>query len=122
MRKTEACHAQEPVHVRLEHGVLVVLSARRERVAAQREAGPVDEDVQAPESLDRLRDEPLAARRVGDVQSQRHVARDAFQTACAARDPCSFALKRPRCGRSNPARGARDDGGLAFEGSHGGGD
>jgi hypothetical protein len=57
-----------------------------ERVAAEREAGVVDEDVEPPSSLDRRGDEALAARRVGDVELERDVRLEPLDAARAAGD------------------------------------
>ena len=71
VRKAEAGHPDQPVDVGLEDHALVVLGGVVEQVAPEGEAGAVDEDVQAAlERRHRLGDEPLAARRVGDVQLQ----------------------------------------------------
>jgi hypothetical protein len=70
VRQAEACHADEPVDVRVEDRVLVALVRLVVRVAAEREAGVVEEDVQAAELRDRLLDESFRARRVGDVERE----------------------------------------------------
>ena len=70
VRQAEARHPQHAVHVRLEHGRLVLLAARVEGVAAEAEAGVVDEDVEPAERLDRRVDEALAARGVASRRAR----------------------------------------------------
>ena len=67
VRQAEARHPHQPVDVRLDHPLLVVLARLPERVAADRAAGVVDEDVEPAERLDRRGDEPLRA--AGSVTS-----------------------------------------------------
>ena len=57
VRQHEARDAHEPADVRLDDRVLVLLLRLDERVAAEREAGVVDEDVDAAELLERALDE-----------------------------------------------------------------
>ena len=64
----EPRHAHQTEDVRLDHLTLVLLVRLPDRVAAPREAGVVDEDVQAAELGDGPRDELLARRRIGDVE------------------------------------------------------
>jgi hypothetical protein len=65
------------VDVRLQHDLLVLLGRVAEGVAAEREPGVVDEDVEpAAELRDRLLDEALAARAVGDVERERDLGRE----------------------------------------------
>src|SRR4029077_7093506 len=85
--QAEARHAQEAVDVRLEHGLLVFLVAGVEGLAAEAEAGIVDEDVEASELVDSLLDEALAARRVGHVELERDLRLELLGAASAAGDP-----------------------------------
>ena len=120
VRERETRHADQPVHVRLEHRPLVGLGALVERVAAEREAGGVDERVEpAAESLHGLLDEALAARGIDDVELERDIGVDPIGPAGAARDAHPLAAERGERGRADPARGAGDDRGLAVERSHG---
>ena len=67
-----------------------------ERVAAEREARGVDEDVDAAELLDGRVDEALAARRVGDVELERDDrCGNPFDPAGAADDARALARRAP---------------------------
>ena len=87
VRQGESRHSHEPVHVRAEHGRLVVLGRLGERVPPERKAGVVEQDVDAAELLDRLGHEATGARRIGDVELERHVCREAVDPARAAGYP-----------------------------------
>ena len=63
VRQAEPRHPDEPGHVDGEDGRLVLLARLVERRATQREAGVVDEDVEAAEMLDRLPDEAARSSR-----------------------------------------------------------
>ena len=104
--------------VRLEDGFLVLLGARVEGVAAEAEAGVVDEDVEALELLHGLGDEALAAGRVGDVELELEVR---LEPVCAPRssgDASTGASERAGNRRADPARGAGNDRRLALEPRH----
>ena len=119
VRQREPGDPDEPVHVRLEDGPLVLLAALVEGIAAERETRRVDEHVDAAaELLDGTLDEALAARRIGHVELDRGVGVDPLGTACAAGYPRSFRPERRDGRRADAARGAGDDRGLAFERSH----
>ena len=93
------------MHVRLEHGLLVLLAARVERVAAEAEAGVVDEDVEPAERLDRRVDEALAARGVGDVELERDLGLELVDAAGAAGDlRARLARARARSRRRSRSR------------------
>ena len=62
VRQAEPSHPDETGDVDGEDGRFVLLARLVERHAAERETCIVDEDVEAAEMLDGLRDEPLAAR------------------------------------------------------------
>ncbi len=57
VRQAEARHAHEPVHVRAEDRLLVLLGRLVKRCTTECEPGVVDEDVEAAELLGRSRDE-----------------------------------------------------------------
>ena len=120
VREREPRHADQPVHVRLEHRLLVGLVALVERIAAEREAGRVDEHVEpAAESLHGLLDEALAARGIGDVELERDLRVDPVDAPRPAGDARGFATERGDDCRADPTRGAGDDRGLAVERGHG---
>src|SRR5207237_3805716 len=85
--KAEARHAHEPVHVRLEDRALVLLTRLVERRAPEREAGVVDQDVDAAELADRGGNETLAAGRIGDVELEGQGGREALARQRSPRDP-----------------------------------
>ena len=115
VRQAEARHAHQPGDVRRDHGRLIRFGRFGDRIAAERQAGVVEEDVEPAERVHRGLDEALAAFRVGHVELERHVRVDAFDTACSARDANSQRAQVPHDGRADPARRAGDDRGLAFE-------
>jgi len=101
MRQAEACHAHEPVHVRAEDALLVVLARLVERRAAEREACVVEEDIEASELLDGRGNEMCAALGVGDVELERDLGLEPLHSACTACDADA------RCGegaRGGPGR------------------
>ena len=104
-----------------EDGRLVLLARLVERRAAEREAGVVDEDVEAAELLDRLRDEALAARGVGDVELERDLRLEPLDPPRAARDAHARGCERGRRRPADAGRRAGDDRALAgqVERSHG---
>ena len=110
-----------PVDVDVEDGRLVLLARLVERRAAEREAGVVDEDVEAAETLDRLRDEALAARGVGDVELERDLGLEPLDPPRAARDAHAGGCERGRRRPADAGRGAGHDRPLAaqVERSHG---
>ncbi len=83
--------------------------------AAERQAGVVEEDVEPAELVHRRRDEALAALHVGDVELERDVRIDPLDAPRSARDADPLGAKVSHDGRADPARGTRDDRGLAFE-------
>ena len=98
--------------------MLVLFVDFPDRLAAEREAGVVDEDVEAAELGVCPLDESLAARRVGDVEIEREepfAIREAVDPPRADSDSCSRLRQRVRGRSPDPARGARDDSGLSFE-------
>ena len=106
----------QAVHVRLDHRLLVLLARLRERVAAEAEAGVVDEDVEPAERS-------TAARRRSARSSPGRVRRgrarrsglEPLDAARAAGDPRARLRERARGRRADPARGAGDDRRLALE-------
>jgi hypothetical protein len=68
VRQAEARHPREPEDVCLEHPPVVLVVALRDRGAAESQAGVVDQDVEAPKPAGRVRNEPFAAGRIGDVE------------------------------------------------------
>jgi hypothetical protein len=123
VRQAQPRHADQPVDVRLEQDLLVFLPALVEEVAAEGEAGVVDEDVQSLEALDRARHEAGRALRVRDVQLEGDEAvaelPEPVEPARANGDGCSLAGERLRRGRTDAARGAGDDRLLALQRTHG---
>src|SRR5581483_11242436 len=109
------------VDVGLDHPLLVVLARLPERVAADRTAGVVDEDVEPAEGLERAVEEALAARGVGDVQLVNEVAFEALDSARADRDLDAVLAQQPRGRGADPRGRARDDRGLSVERRHGDG-
>ncbi len=123
MREAQPRHAHQPEDVRLDHRPLVVLVDVLDRVAAEREPGVVDEDVDGAELLDHPLDEALGARAVAHVDVVDDVAGTAplASVARAHADAGAVVFERARRGRADPARRARHDRRLAVEGRHGGG-
>jgi hypothetical protein len=118
VRQAEAGHAQQAGHVRLDHGGLVLVGRVPERVAAQAEAGVVDEDVDPAEVGDGALDEALGALAVGDVEIEGVKAFAVGKLLDASRsDGDSGAGLRERVGGGcpDPARGAGDDSRLVLE-------
>ena len=97
------------------HPLLVLLGRLPERVAAERAAGVVDEDVDPAERLERGVDERLAAVRVGDVERVREVAVEQLDAPGADGDLHPRLLERPRRRRADAAGRAGDDRDLAVE-------
>src|SRR5207237_10157529 len=87
-------------------------------LAPEGEAGRVDEDVDPAELLDGVVDEPLAARRVGDVELEREVGVDAIGPPSARDDPPAGGPERGDGGGADPARPACDDRRLPLERAH----
>ncbi len=115
VREAQAGHAQHAVDVRVQDGLLVLEVRLRERVAAEREAGVVEEDVDAAELRDRLRHECSGALLVRDVDVQRHVGLDPLHPPRAAHDAHAH-LAQLAHGRGTDAAGrAGDDGCLPRE-------
>ena len=94
VRQAEARHPHHPVDVRLDHPLLVVLARLPERVAADRTAGVVDEDVQPAERLDRGLDERARAAGVGDVELVREVPFEAVDAPGPDGDLDALASRR----------------------------
>src|SRR5207247_7412903 len=118
VREAEAGHAQHAVDVGLEDGLLVLLGARVERVAAEPEAGVVDEDVEPAEGFESLLDEALAALRFGDVELECDLGFDLLDAARAAGESRAVLGKRAGDRGPHPARGAGDDRGFSLEPGH----
>src|SRR3954470_3997386 len=68
VRQAKPGHPHQAVDVRLEHGLLVFLSAFPERIAAEAEAGVVDEDLDRAELRNGVLQEALTTLRIGDVE------------------------------------------------------
>jgi hypothetical protein len=118
VRQAQAGHADQAVHVRLQHDLLVLLGARVEWVAPEAEAGVVDQDVEPAEFAHRPPCEPLAAGGVGDVELELDLGLELVDAARAAGDAGALGGKRA-CDRGpDPTRGAGDDRGLALEPRH----
>ena len=115
VRKREPRDADRSVDVRVQHGRLVLRRRLRERVAPESETGVVVEDVDAAELRCCARDERCAALLVGDVEGERDVRVDALDAPCAADDAHSGLAQLAHGRRSEAARRARDDRGLALE-------
>jgi hypothetical protein len=115
MRQAEARHPDHTVDVRFDHGALVLLGRLRERIAAEREAGVVDEDVDPAELVRGTRDEGGAALGIGDVQLEREVGLDGVDTAGAPRHACACVAQGARRRCPDPARRAGDDRGLTAQ-------
>ena len=94
VRQHEPRHPDQAVDVRLQHDRLVGLGRVVERVAAEREAGVVDEHVDAAELLDGRRDEALGRRRIGDVELERDVRVDLVDPPRAAGDARALGPQR----------------------------
>ncbi len=110
MRQAEARHAHQPEHVRLDHLPLVDVARLPDGVAAAREPGVVDEDVEPAEVGEGLLDEALAACRVGHVE---------VPVAAGAGVHASPGLgERPRRRGADPARRTGDDRPPAVESRH----
>ena len=98
------------VHVELE---VDVLRAQRLDVAADADAGRVDEDVEAAVPLDVLRHEPLAVLLLGDVRSDGECAellgRCLYALGVARREREREALlgEHPRDREADPSRSSR---------------
>ena len=84
-----------------------------ERVATEREAGVVEEDVDPAELGRRAPDERRAALLVGDVEREREVRVDALDPARAADDANACLAQLPHGRGADAARRARDDRRLA---------
>jgi hypothetical protein len=104
-------HPHEPVDVRLEDPALVLLGRVRERLATQRKAGGVDEDVRGP----RLLDEASAALGITDVELEGDVGLEPLDPPRATDDARAFRLQPARCCGADSARGAGDDRRRAVE-------
>ena len=118
VRQAEAGHAHQPVHVGLQHGLLVLLAARVEGIAPKAKARVVDEDVEPAQLAHGLLDEALAARGVGHVELELELRLELIGPPRAARDRRARLGQGVRNGGADPARGAGDDRGLALEPSH----
>ena len=121
MRQAESRHSHDRVHVRLEDRALVLLRRLVEGVAAKRETGVVEEDVEAAEALDRLGDEALATLDVGDVELELDLGLEPLDAAGAAGDADARIGELPGRRLADAARRAGDDRGLALESRHGAG-
>ncbi len=95
VRQHQPRHPDQAAHVRLQHDLLVGLGRVVERVAAEREAGVVDEHVDAAELLDRGRDEALGRGRIGDVELERDVRIDLVDPPRTAGDARALGLAAP---------------------------
>ena len=118
VRDAEPCHPQEAEDIGLDHGRLVLVRRIPERVAPEAEARVVDEDVDPAEVGHRTLDEALAALAVGDVEIEGVEPisiRKLLDAASADGDPCAGFCERMGGGCPDPARGARDDSGLAIQ-------
>ena len=118
VRQAQAGHAQEAEDVRLDHSRLVLVRRLPERVAAEAEAGVVDQDVDPAEVGHGALDEALAALTIGHVEVEGveplGIPQDLDATGadCHARAGLREGM---RSRRPDPARGARDDRGLAVQ-------
>ena len=120
VRKDEARHADQPVHVRLEDGALVLLGGRGEGVAPEAQAGVVEEDVDAAAELrDGLLDEAGGALRIGHVELEADVGLEPVAAPRPAGHARALACERAGGRSADSRRGAGDDRGLSLEGSHG---
>ena len=118
MRQAETRYANQAVDVRLDLRLFVCFGRLPERVAAEAEAGVVDEDVQSAELADRDLDEPLAALPVGDVELELDLGFQLLDATGAAGNADALSRKGG-CGRgADAARGAGDDRGLSLEARH----
>ena len=116
MRNTEAGHPHQSEHVRLDDLALVLLLCIPDRVPSAREAGVVDEDVQASELLDCGGDERCTGDRVADVEWESDLGLEALGAAGAARDPRARLCQRLRRRRTDSTRRARHDRTLSRQG------
>src|SRR5919108_5127411 len=105
MREHEARHPQDAVDVRVQDSLLVVLVRLPERVATEREARVVEEDVHRAERGGRLLDERGAARHIADVERQSDVGVEAFDASRARRYANSRVAKLANSRGSDAARG-----------------
>jgi hypothetical protein len=119
VRQAEARHPQDTVHVGLEHGLLVLLGTGVEGLAAEAEAGVVDEDVEPAQRRHRAGHEALAAGGVGHVELEPDLGLELVHAPSAAGDLCACLRQRARRRGPDPARGAGDDRGPALEPTHG---
>ena len=119
VREAEARHADQAVHVRLEHRPLVRFAALVEQIAAEREPGGVDEDVDPTELCDRFLDEALAALRIGDVELEPVIGlgiRSTRRAPPTTRAPSRASVSGRR--GTDTARRAGDDGRLSLQAGH----
>jgi hypothetical protein len=124
VRQAEPCHPDQPGHVDVEHVRLVFVGRLVERRASEREAGVVDEDVEASEAVDGFRDELLAVRGVGHVELERHLRLEPLDAPSAAHDAHSRGGERRRRRAADARRRPGDDRPLAgqVESGQGGSD
>ena len=115
VREGEPRDAKDAVDVRVQHRLLVLGTRLRERDAAEREAGVVEEDVDPAELGDRALDERAARRLVGDVERQGDVGVDPLDPPGTADDAHARLAELAHRRGADPRRGARDDRGLALE-------
>ena len=109
----EPRHPEHAVDVRVQHRRLVVGSRLRERRAAEREPGVVEEDVDPAEVLDCRGDERAARGLVRDVERQRDVGLDPLDPPRAADDAHARVAQLPHGRGADPRRRAGDDRRLA---------
>src|SRR6476620_4489430 len=118
VRQAESCHPDQAVDVGLEHSLLVLFASLPEGVAAEPEAGVVDEDVESAELAERDVDELFAALPVRDVELELDLGLQLVDPPRTAGDASTLPGECGRGRRADAARGARDDRGLSLEARH----
>jgi len=109
----EPRHPQDAVDVRVDDLLLVLRRRLREGRPAEREAGVVEEDVDAAELRHRGLDECGAGGLVGHVELERDVGLDPPDPARPAGDPYARLAQLAHRRGADPGGGAGDDRGLA---------
>ncbi len=113
VRKAQARHAEDSVHVRMQDRLLVLGIRLPERIATEREPGVVEEDVDASELVGRAAHEGGSALLVHDVEREREVGLDSLDPPRPADHSHAGLPQLARGRRADAAGRARDDRGLA---------